>query len=88
MRRSYATNEASTTSPPAIEPHEDGRPNPWSPPSITPYTSAASPAMDISTPTTSTRPGFGSRDSGTISSTATMPSTTIGTLIRKTEPHQ
>src|SRR5437764_9195218 len=44
--------------------------------------------MDSPTPTKSTRPGLGSRDSGTISSTATMPATTIGTLIRKTEPHQ
>src|SRR5215813_11045141 len=44
--------------------------------------------MDKATPTRSSRPRFGSRDSGTISETAITPNSTIGTLIRKTEPHQ
>jgi hypothetical protein len=44
--------------------------------------------MDSDTPTRSMRPGLGSRDSGTMASTATTPAATIGTLIRKTEPHQ
>ncbi len=36
----------------------------------------------------SSRPGFGSRDSGTKASTAAMPRTATGTPIRKTAPHQ
>jgi hypothetical protein len=32
--------------------------------------------------------GFGSRDSGTSTATSVTPATTMGTLIRKTEPHQ
>lgn len=43
---------------------------------------------DSSTPAGSSRPGRGSRESGTRISIATSESTTIGALIMKTEPHQ
>ncbi len=44
--------------------------------------------MESSTPAASTLPGSGLRDSGTMNSTSSAPTATIGTLIRKTEPHQ
>ncbi len=44
--------------------------------------------MESSTPTGSIRPGFGSLDSGTSRAIAITATITIGTLTRKTEPHQ
>src|ERR1043165_9483276 len=44
--------------------------------------------IDSTTPTRSILPGRGSRDSGTSTVTSTTPAMTMGTLIRKTEPHQ
>ncbi len=44
--------------------------------------------IDSSTPTGSSLPGFGSLDSGTRIAIAITATITIGTLIRKTEPHQ
>jgi hypothetical protein len=44
--------------------------------------------IDNSTPTGSSLAGLGSRDSGTKSVISTMLTSTTGTLIRKTEPHQ
>ncbi len=75
--------------PAAIEPQTAGRlHSPDSPPVMMPYTKMPRPAIESSTPTRSIRPGLGSRDSGTSTKTATTPAMTIGTLIRKTEPHQ
>jgi hypothetical protein len=44
--------------------------------------------MDNSTPRTSSLTRRGLRDSGTATAMASTPTTTIGTLIRNTEPHQ
>ncbi len=44
--------------------------------------------MESSTPTGSSRPGLGSRESGTSQTIPIRAMTTIGTLTRNTEPHQ
>jgi hypothetical protein len=46
------------------------------------------PRLEITTPSKSTRGRRALRDSGISSATATRATTTTGTLIRKTEPHQ
>lgn len=44
--------------------------------------------MDSSTPPGSSRPGDGLRDSGTSHAISASPSSTTGTLMRNTDPHQ
>ena len=87
-RRSQATNAARIAAPPSIAAQTTGRPKPCSPPLMMPYVRPTRPTTDSSTPTRSMRPGFGSRDSGTRAPTRARPSSTTGTLIRKTDPHQ
>ena len=53
-----------------------------------PYVSAIRPALEIATPAKSTRGRCVLRDSGIRNATAISASTTTGTLIRKTDPHQ
>ena len=53
-----------------------------------PYVSDTSPALEISTPGTSMLSLLWPRDSGIRKITAASALTTIGTLMRKTEPHQ
>jgi hypothetical protein len=53
-----------------------------------PYVSVISPALEIATPAKSTRGRSALRDSGIRIATAIRATTTTGTLIRKTDPHQ
>ena len=53
-----------------------------------PNTTIAIPAIDSSTPTGSSRPGVGFRESGTSRAISTSAMATIGTLTKNTEPHQ
>src|SRR6202167_725758 len=88
IRRSTSTNRASGTRPPAMVASAVALPQPFSPALMHPYVTAISPALEISTPSTSIDGRLAGRDSGSRKITATSATTTTGTLIRKTEPHQ
>jgi hypothetical protein len=55
---------------------------------MTPYVSAISPALEMTTPAQSTRGRSVLRDSGIRKVTAISANSTTGTLIRNTDPHQ
>lgn len=61
---------------------------PCSPAWISAYMTATSPPLDATMPTTSNPGRSGLRDCGTSRTTATKPIRVIGTLMRKTQPHQ
>ncbi len=63
-------------------------PRPHHLPSITPYVRRVQADDRQQRPPRRCDPGLGSRDSGTIMATKTTPMTTMGTLMRNTEPHQ
>ena len=87
-QRSQATRTASTATPAAMVPTAMESDQPSWPALMNPYVSAASPPLDRITPTASIRGRSALRDSGSKTATAMTASTTTGTLIRKTEPHQ
>ena len=76
------------TTPATIVPTVVADPQPSVPASMKPYVSAVRPALDSSVPTMSILGLRTLRDSGMSQTTATRAISTIGTLIRKTEPHQ
>ena len=86
--RSQPTNPASTTAPASMVAMAVRSDHPFCPVLITPYVSAVRPALDSSTPGTSSRSRRSLRDSGIAAATAITAITTTGTLIRNTEPHQ
>lgn len=89
LRRSQRVNRARTARPPSTGPQTvASAQSSDSPPRITPYTRMARPATERATPSGSKPVRSGSRDSGTTNSAATAPITTMGRLIRNTEPHQ
>ncbi len=61
---------------------------PWSGASMIPHRSKPKPIMDSTAPTGSERLATGFLELGTRKTAATKPAIAIGTLIRKTEPHQ
>ena len=87
-RCSQATSPASTTAPAAIVASAVGSVQPSWPARMTPYVSAISPALEITTPAQSTRGRSALRDSGIRKVTAISANSTTGTLIRNTDPHQ
>src|SRR5215469_1533050 len=86
--RSQPTNAASTTTPARMVATAAGSDQPASLALMKPYVSDTSPALEISTPSASTLNLLCPRDSGIRKITAASAITTIGTLMRKTEPHQ
>src|ERR671919_296408 len=89
LRNSYHRKMPRTARPPSAGAQTPSAVlEPRSPPSMIPYTSSTSPATDSSTPPGSSRPGFGSRDSGTSHRTNATPTAITGMLMRNTEPHQ
>ncbi len=89
LRFSWRTNTTRTARPPMIgRSAEASVKSASSPPRMMPYTSSTRPTTESATPSGSSRPGFGSLESGTSTAMAITATTTTGTLTRKTEPHQ
>ena len=86
--RSHQTKPARTASPAKIVASAGVSVQPSWPALMNPYVRAVSPALEITMPGKSRRGRFAARDSGSRNVTATSAIATIGTLIRKTEPHQ
>src|SRR5674476_1144296 len=84
-RRTNATNAAA---PPPSAPRVSGAVHVRLGASMIAHSSSPSPAMDSSAPSGSARLDSGLRELGTSQRVATRPAMAMGTLIRKTDPHQ
>src|SRR6185312_4520454 len=87
QRRSHSANAVSATAPTTSPPSTCAEPKPCAGSEMIAHTSAVIPTIDSRAPAGSAGLA-GPRDSGISASAATMPTTAIGTLMRKIEPHQ
>ena len=86
--RSHSTKPPRITRAPTPEPTTSGECHPLTGASMTDHSSMARPAVDNVAPTTSMGRRTGSDESGTSRVAASSPRVAIGTLTKKTDPHQ
>ena len=86
--RSQSTNTDSRMRPASSGSNAVTETQPFSPASMAPYVTPTSPRLEMTMPLPSRRGRSAPRDSGMNTTTAIRASTTTGTLIRNTDPHQ